>query len=144
MKKRFLFLLLILCFASVSALQAQVHDYTGTYRSGNAPFKEKTKVRITRTDQGYDFVPQTAGNPWSVAVQTIRGAQAGDKGLWFYWFEGDNTLNAFFEVEGGGASALASQIMQDVTNYNQAPIREDEEAKARYDAYFEKAMRESR
>ncbi|EKD42246.1 MAG: hypothetical protein ACD_73C00248G0001 [uncultured bacterium] len=142
MKKYFIVLCVILLIFSLQAI-AQVMDMAGVYRSGNGPFKPGTKVKITRSGNGYDISPIGPGDPWSVSIASIRGAQAGSKGIWLYWFEGDNTLNAYIEIA-SGAQALVDGITKDVTDYNNAPVRESDDLKSRYDSYHEKAIKEAK
>lgn len=142
MKKYFILLLLVLSIFSLQAI-AQVMDMPGVYRSGNGPFKPGTKVKITRSGNGYDISPVVSGNLWNLPIASIRGAQAGSKGVWLYWFESDNTLNAYIEMA-NGVQELVDGITKDVTDYNNAPIRESDDLKSRYDSYHEKAIKEAR
>lgn len=114
--------------------------YSAVYRSGAAPFKVKSRVTITKTGQGYRFAPRD-GTPWDIPVESIRGAQMTEKGLWFYWFDGsDNTLVGFFEMNQAGT--LGSEINAAVAAYQQQ--YSDEKYRAAYEAYKEQALRESK
>ena len=143
MKTQSLFLFLFLMAASF-LVHAQVGDFQGTYQRGDATnLQEGAQVRISRLDgKTYDIVG-SAGSRWTLPVEQIRGAQASVKGLWLYWFEGENTRHAFFEMS-SGADILASTISKDVLDYHQQPVIEDAEAKARYELYRDQAIRQSK
>lgn len=124
------------------APSAPAMEYQGVYKSGNAPLKEKTKVRIFRSGDAYFFAHREESGSWSVQLESTRGAQATEKGIWFYWFDAtDNTLNAYFEVS-QNPQQLVSEINAAVTEFNNK--MSDTAYKQRYEEYRQKALQESK
>jgi len=121
-------------------------EYVGVYKSGDATsFKKNTKLKISKDDsKTYNFNALDGSATWQLPIDTVRGAQAGSKGVWVYWFSGDNTLNAYIEMDSSASSSFASELTSDVTSYHQAPIESAEEAKARYESYHQEAIKQAR
>ncbi len=118
--------------------------YQGIYKSGNAPFAEKTRLKITKVDDAFLFVP-LKGEAWNLPLKSMRGAVVSSKGIWIYWFDdAGNTLNGFVEMTEGN-TLLASDINQAVNDYFiNRPQADEEKLKANYESYKEKALREAK
>ncbi|MBI2339055.1 MAG: hypothetical protein HYU99_01645 [Deltaproteobacteria bacterium] len=105
--------------------------YKAVCKSGNAPFKEKTKVSFQKSGDSYSILDQ------------IRGAIEGEKGIWFYWYDaGGNTLSAFFKMD-ESKSSLASEINSAVTAHANRPRDQEAEYKARYQSYEQEAIKQA-
>lgn len=118
--------------------------YQGIYKSGNAPFAEKTRLKITKVDDAFLFVP-LKGEAWNLPLKSMRGAVVSPKGVWIYWFDDSgNTLNGFVDMTEGN-TLLAGDINQAVSDYFiNRPQADEDKLKANYESYKEQALREAK
>lgn len=114
-------------------------EYKGIYKKGDAPLKKKTKVRIVRAGDFFEFIPKS-GETWALSVKSIRGTNAVEKGIWIYWFsEAGDTLTAYIETKDN--LILKDDINAAVEEANRDP---NVEYRARYETYKSKALEEAK
>lgn len=117
--------------------------YTANYQSGNAPFKEKTKVTIQQSGDSYTFVP-AVGEAWNIPLKDVRGAVESNSGVWFYWYDsGGSTLNGFFKMD-LSKTTLAGEVNNAVAAYHNRPRDQEEEYRQKYQSYEEQAIKEAK
>ncbi|OGQ07691.1 MAG: hypothetical protein A3G32_00655 [Deltaproteobacteria bacterium RIFCSPLOWO2_12_FULL_40_28] len=150
MKKQitpFVFFILIFTLPALAEEVVAPGEYQAIYKQGNAPLEAKTKVRIYKSTDSYNFTSIRTGQTWTLPFKSLRGSEVGTKGIWLYWFDqSDSTLNAYFEVANNGAGSLASDINLVVQDAHKGGITTQEEStyKNRYENYRQEALRDAK
>lgn len=123
-----------------------VAEYSAIYKSGTAPLREKSNVKLLLGNGALEVNSLKPGEtPWRLLIPQMRGATAVQNGVWFYWYGDGNVLQqGYFDMPQAQADAFSGALNKMLNDFYQRPAESVEKLKNSYEAYRVRALEDSK